>query len=74
MYFTLQATPEIINGPKNQMVSVGTTVTLKCDVVSNPPASVAWTFPQVRYMLGISYPMFHFQDFFQLVLYKEVRN
>lgn len=45
--FIIEAKPEIIIGPRTQLVSVGTTVTLHCDVVSNPPATIAWTFPKV---------------------------
>lgn len=59
LYFIIEAKPEIVNGPKTQLVYVGTTVTLHCDVVSNPPATIDWTFPKVyiyiyRYMYSVN--------------------
>ncbi|CAC5362922.1 HMCN [Mytilus coruscus] len=38
--------PVIIEGPNNHLVNIGTTLTLYCDNIANPPASVAWTFPK----------------------------
>jgi len=37
--------PQILNPPHNQNVLEGDTVTLRCDTISDPPATVTWTFP-----------------------------
>ncbi|KAL3885408.1 hypothetical protein ACJMK2_025471 [Sinanodonta woodiana] len=42
---TTTGRPQIISRPKTQSVHEGDTVTLRCDIVSNPPATVKWTFP-----------------------------
>ncbi|KAK3595461.1 hypothetical protein CHS0354_003454 [Potamilus streckersoni] len=42
---TTSGTPQIIRGPKTQSVHEGDTVIIRCDIVSNPPATVKWTFP-----------------------------
>ncbi|XP_071140351.1 neural cell adhesion molecule L1-like protein [Mytilus edulis] len=38
--------PVIIGGPNNHLVNIGTTLTLYCDNIANPPASVSWNFPK----------------------------
>ncbi|KAH3746930.1 hemicentin-2-like [Dreissena polymorpha] len=42
---TIRGSPEIVNPPLSQTVFEGETVTLRCDVISNPPSMVTWTYP-----------------------------
>ncbi|XP_052786295.1 hemicentin-1-like [Mya arenaria] len=43
---TVSGAPQITNPPPRvQSVIEGTTVTLRCDVLSDPPATVTWTYP-----------------------------
>lgn len=48
LYKRFTGKPQIVQPPRTETVLQGSTVTLYCSVVSNPPATVTWTYPLVK--------------------------